>query len=261
MSKNENYDISLSNNSNLMKETELVELDSNHLKKGSSGYSQLINENEISTSSELLEIENDNNEDGNINKKLSHEIFFQEEINYRKGNLHTFLYDINGNPKIVIGPDWGYALFLHLFLLVITILFYIGLWQYLFIYIKILGIIIYLLFFTTYTLTCIMNPGIITPIYYLEYYQVEKMKLNNYRICSTCNAIQDLDKGVEHCSDCDVCIIGNDHHCPWSSKCIGYKNINMFRYFICCMFVHIFFLTFSAVIAAINVGMQKNIKK
>ena len=67
------------------------------------------------------------------------------------------------------------------------------------------------------------------------------MKLSNYRICSICNAIQDKDKGVEHCADCDVCIIGNDHHCPWSSKCVGYKNIfkllsifiNIFFSFIC----------------------------
>ena len=102
MSKNENYDISLSDNSSLLKETELVEVNTKNLKEGKSGYSQLINENEISTSSELLEIENNKN---NTDNKINHEIFFQEEINYRKGNLQTFYYDINGSPKIVIGPD------------------------------------------------------------------------------------------------------------------------------------------------------------
>ena len=44
----------------------------------------------------------------NTNDKITHEIFFQEEINYRKGNLHTFFYDINGVPQIVIGPDCKY---------------------------------------------------------------------------------------------------------------------------------------------------------
>ena len=62
MSNNGNYDISLSNNSSLLKETELVEVKTNNLKKGQSGYSQLINESEISTSSELLEIENNKND-------------------------------------------------------------------------------------------------------------------------------------------------------------------------------------------------------
>lgn len=110
MSNKENYDISLSNNSSLLKETELVEVKTNNLKKGQSGYSQLINESEISTSSELLEIENNKND--MVNNKINHEIFFQEEINYRKGNLQTFFYDMNGVPKIVIGPDCKYIYYL-----------------------------------------------------------------------------------------------------------------------------------------------------
>ena len=110
MSKNDSNDISLQKDSSLTKETELVEVDTKNLHKGISGYSKLINENEISTSSELLEIENKNNKnnDINTNDKITHEIFFQEEINYRKGNLHTFFYDINGVPQIVIGPDCKY---------------------------------------------------------------------------------------------------------------------------------------------------------
>ena len=110
MSKNDINDISLQKDSPLTKETELVEVDTKNLKKGISGYSKLINENEISTSSELLEIENKNNKNNDINSndKITHEIFFQEEINYRKGNLHTFFYDINGVPQIVIGPDCKY---------------------------------------------------------------------------------------------------------------------------------------------------------
>ena len=110
MSKNDINDISLQKDSTLTKETELVEVDTKNLKKGISGYSKLINENEISTSSELLEIENKNNKNNALNTsdKITHEIFFQEEINYRKGNMHTFFYDINGVPQIVIGPDCKY---------------------------------------------------------------------------------------------------------------------------------------------------------
>ena len=229
----------LTNNSNIIKETELIEM------KNSEGYSQLSkNEASISTStsSELLEINNNN------------------KIKYRKGNLYTFLYDEKGIPKIVIGPDWGYSLFLHIFIFLITFSYYIGLWSHLFFYIKIIGILIYFIFFITYSLTCIINPGIITPEYYLENYNIDKMRISNYRICSTCNAVQDVDKGVEHCVDCNICIIGNDHHCPWSSKCIGEKNINMFRYFICSIFLHIFFLMFASIFAAINDNYKKKEK-
>jgi len=126
--------------------------------------------------------------------------------------------------------------------------------------VKILGIIIYLTFFISYTLTCIMDPGLISPEFYLENYKIEKNKLTNYRICSVCNAIQDLDKGVEHCIDCNVCIQGNDHHCPWSTKCIGYKNLNMFRIFICSLFTHIMYLVVASVLAAVYVDMQRKEK-
>ena len=105
-----------------------------------------------------------------------------------------------------------------------------------------------------------MDPGIITPDYYLENYEVDKMKIQNYRICKKCNAVMDLDKGVEHCTDCDICIIGNDHHCPWSSKCVGKKNIFMFRLFIFSLFFHVGYLTMSSIIMAIINDLNKRNK-
>lgn len=96
-----------------------------------------------------------------------------------------------------------------------------------------------------------MDPGIITPDYYIENYEADKMNITHYKICNKCNAIMDLDKGVEHCYDCNICIIGNDHHCPWSSKCIGKNNISMFRLFICSIFSHIGYLTVASLIMAI----------
>ena len=140
---------------------------------------------------------------------------------------------------------------MQLFISTITLLFYIGLRKFINIFILIIGILVYLFFFITYSLTCLIDPGIITPDYYLENYKADKMNIQNYRICNKCNAVMDLDKGVEHCYDCDICIIGNDHHCPWSSKCIGKNNIYMFRLFICSIFTHIGYLTVASLIIAI----------
>jgi hypothetical protein len=36
------------------------------------------------------------------------------------------------------------------------------------------------------------------------------------------------DVDVVHCYDCDICIKGHDHHCPWTGKCIGEGNIQYF---------------------------------
>ena len=140
---------------------------------------------------------------------------------------------------------------MQLFISTITLLFYIGLRKFINIFILIIGILVYFFFFITYSLTCLIDPGIITPDYYLENYKADKMNIQNYSICNKCNAVMDLDKGVEHCYDCDICIIGNDHHCPWSSKCIGKNNIYMFRLFICSIFTHIGYLTVASLIIAI----------
>ena len=37
---------------------------------------------------------------------------------------------------------------------------------------------------------------------------------------------------TEHCSFCDYCVEGLDHHCPWSSKCIGDGNMIFFKAFL-----------------------------
>lgn len=39
-------------------------------------------------------------------------------------------------------------------------------------------------------------------------------------------------RGTYHCKYCDVCIRNYDHHCPWTSKCIGGSNIRRFYFFV-----------------------------
>ena len=55
--------------------------------------------------------------------------------------------------------------------------------------------------------------------------------------CNICKV--GIDDTTIHCDDCNVCIegdlhyiIGYDHHCPWTGKCIGKGNIIYFRIFI-----------------------------
>lgn len=46
------------------------------------------------------------------------------------------------------------------------------------------------------------------------------------KFCRTCHIAKDL--RVFHCSQCDVCILRHDHHCPWLSICIGNDNHKKF---------------------------------
>lgn len=48
--------------------------------------------------------------------------------------------------------------------------------------------------------------------------------------CGSCQMIQPAKAG--HCQFCMICIEGYDHHCPWTGKCIGRKNMVWFVLFL-----------------------------
>jgi len=47
---------------------------------------------------------------------------------------------------------------------------------------------------------------------------------------------------IEHCIFCNYCIVDLDHHCPWSSKCIGRGNIVAFKLFLMTMMTSIVYV-------------------
>ncbi|CAB9520411.1 Palmitoyltransferase ZDHHC5 [Seminavis robusta] len=47
-----------------------------------------------------------------------------------------------------------------------------------------------------------------------------------FRWCDRCQVFQPVDGA--HCSDCNVCIAGFDHHCVWMGTCIGKNNYKQF---------------------------------
>ena len=104
-SNKKNYDVSLTNSNNLSG-AELIEIKTDYLN---------LNTTQASSTIEFCET---NDKDGDFNSQKVHfnnslignnHIASKKEhkkvTKYRKGKLHTFFYDKNGNPRIVIGPD------------------------------------------------------------------------------------------------------------------------------------------------------------
>lgn len=61
---------------------------------------------------------------------------------------------------------------------------------------------------------------------------------------------------THHCDECDVCVEGYDHHCPWVSKCIGARNLTVFKIFLGSTTL---FMMYS--IVALAIGISINLPK
>ena len=128
---------------------------------------------------------------------------------------------------------------------IITIPYYMIFYGYMNIVIIKFGILVYILFILLHLITSLINPGIPPKKYFLENFNMNQSDIHNYVICRRCKIIMDLDKGTEHCIDCDICVMGNDHHCQWTSKCIGKNNLLLFKCFIRIILFHICYMIIS----------------
>lgn len=73
--------------------------------------------------------------------------------------------------------------------------------------------------------------------------------------CSRCELSRPM--GASHCYECEVCVKDLDHHCPWTGKCIGRKNLQFFYLFLTFLTVHIIFLGSVTAMTAINNTFHK----
>ena len=61
-------------------------------------------------------------------------------------------------------------------------------------------------------------------------FQPDNVRISGGRFCRLCRF--KVPVRSYHCNYCDVCIEGYDHHCPWTSKCIGKNNLGRFYFFL-----------------------------
>ena len=91
-------------------------------------------------------------------------------------------------------------------------------------------------------MTAIINPGL--PDRNSQEIFPENSNLLSKRpsdFCEKCKIIKNSLLKTYPCEDCDVCVEGYDHHCPWTGKCIGRNNACYFYTFIISIFVMLFY--------------------
>ena len=106
----------------------------------------------------------------------------------------------------------------------------------------IIGVILCLIQNLSYLYTAAANPGLANEYEFDDYY-------SNRKYCSKCKIHINFDTSY-HCTYCDICIAEHDHHCPWTSKCIGKKTLYSFYIFVLFTFVLFFYLFFAILFSA-----------
>ena len=89
-----------------------------------------------------------------------------------------------------------------------------------------------------YIIVYFINPGIPERKYASKFFKDQANKKNYFK-CQKCNIIMKKSSLMGHCVYCDVCVIKQDHHCPWTGKCIGKNNAIFFHGFIIFLFLYI----------------------
>lgn len=64
-----------------------------------------------------------------------------------------------------------------------------------------------------------------------------KGKLTTMKYCETCHIYRP--PRTVHCSNCGLCILRFDHHCPWIGNCIGLNNYRLFFVFLSVLVLYI----------------------
>ena len=210
---------------------ELKQIKSSQSTSESTNSNDFENDNDIENDNDDENINDDYRNGNKLNKKQGQGVLNRKLSKYfymRIGNTYTFFGDKDGSPLIVIGPHWPMYVCFCSFVVIGLLSFFYYFWSHIGIFIKISGIFVLLSFFISYTMTFLVNPGI--PKY--DENAILGQPREKYRFCNLCKIYVNMDENTGHCFDCNVCVEGYDHHCPWTGKCIGKNNLKYFYAFL-----------------------------
>lgn len=164
------------------------------------------------------------------NKSYSENFFYNNKSHiYKFVGRSLFLFmDKYDNPLLIIGPHWPlFACFfgtINILYFIITI----KLWHKFGFKSKLINQISYWLYTLSYSYTSLINPG------YPKNNHERKTGYprDEFYFCSVCKFYVKISTDASHCDECGICIEGMDHHCPWTSHCVGKNNTITFYIFV-----------------------------
>ena len=215
-----------------------------------------LNSNTILTNKD---IQNNNQYIELIDKSENSEISLAENNSSKNktplkyGNYKILTYDKNGDPFLVVGPDISFFFGLLSFNIVILVIFFFIFYCYCSFLKQLIGFTLSFLQIFFFVFCSLKNPGLPKKKYQSNY--LLNSNCVNYKKCFDCNLIIDLDKKFSHCITCNCCCEGYDHHCVWTTKCVGKGNIIYFRLMI--ISVLVLMVYFSIVGTSINPYLNK----
>lgn len=145
----------------------------------------------------------------------------------------------------VVGPDWPCVLVTYVIIVLPAILIY----YYMTPYIPEKVIFDVLFAFCIFGLTAVVtaDPGLVRKYHHA--------RSRHWTYCDHCESYRP--PGTVHCSTCQVCIAGYDHHCPWTGKCIGHGNIFFFKVFVYSLCSFIIFVLILGILYSADVKFDE----
>ena len=168
-----------------------------------------------------------------------------QDIFLTYGRYKIFSYDSKGDPLFLIGPDYSFFIIILIINLIYFLFLSVLLLSLAKFYIAIIGVILNIIQFGITIICGIKNPG-------LPKKELQDVSLlnnsNRYVRCNLCFFIIDKSKHYVHCERCQCCCEGYDHHCPWTSKCVGKGNIFYFYGMLTMIFIVFAYLIIALIV-------------
>ena len=168
-----------------------------------------------------------------MRNKLLDEKDFSRKRPRKLGNLYSFLF-IRNQPLLTIGTKKLKLVLIYEFFLHFSfILIHLRIIHDVFLYMKFLLTIFYVLNFLNHMYLFLINPGIPSADCFSKnaIKTIPKEDRKYFQVCEICNIIVDNIDDVRHCTECNICIKQLDHHCYWTGKCIAKNNYFTFQIF------------------------------